>query len=152
MRILVIVVLVGISFGQAKKSVAKKLEGKPTPNQTLSKDFRTAGRRALDAITRFSAIPSLASMNQAFDAIKEAKVHTDNEADNRAARVLENLMDATEAKTAGKKAGTAESKDAWMACEVEAETIFEHGTMYDADASILPMLSKGLPKCGQATN
>jgi hypothetical protein len=111
------------------------------PNQTLSKDFRTAGRRAMDAIVHFSASPTVVSMNEAFDAIKEAKVHSDNEVDKHAAEVLEKLMQATEAKTAG-KAGTTESKDAWMACEVEAETIFEHGTIYDVAPTTLPTLDR----------
>jgi hypothetical protein len=89
-------------------------------------------------------------MQASFDAIKEARVHSDNEVDNRAAEVLEKLMGATEVKTGGKAAGTDEAKDAWLACEVEAETIFEHGMIYDADPSSLSVLSQKLPKCGQA--
>jgi hypothetical protein len=57
--ILVVALLVGNGFGQvSKKSTAvKKPAAKPIANQTLSKDFRTAGRRAMDAIFLFLGIP-----------------------------------------------------------------------------------------------
>jgi flagellar hook-basal body complex protein FliE len=102
----------------------------------------------VDAIEVYSSPSSTVDdMHAAFDAIKEAKIHRDNEADNRAAEVLEQFMQSVVHKQLHSDDA---SKDAYLSCEIEAETVFEHGPIYEVNPSSLAVLSQSLPKCGQA--